>query len=390
MTNVKIGDEVIKIELDVFNGQHEDADGWDFMCQNTFGAVGLDDVLDGTREEKLDPAEDKKLCFLFLSKMKGNAVNVMRNGGKPTTLSGAYLKFKKNYAPERTMNKFQTVRKLISTPFKGGDVEKHLRELEQTKETIESMKVTMDDILVVSALVSLPNTPYGELKTQAVLKDDLTMEKLHGMVQDFDAHRSMEQENESEMNEIVALKAELQQTKAVVDNLRRTNTTEHNTKAFQLKNPHLVCINPNCKKRGHTIENCWAKGGGKEGQIPEWILEQQKERKYKANFIFDKVFGVNDDQNLMKPDLGMQINENVKSKKSKFYFQKKIAVDSGATRHMFSTFDEFYSKQNGSYNIKYPKGHFIQGALGDAKQVDGKGNTENVFIQCANDDVMKC
>ncbi|KAJ3832705.1 hypothetical protein F5878DRAFT_547765 [Lentinula raphanica] len=35
-------------------------------------------------------------------------------------------------------------------------------------------------------------------------------------------------------------------------------------------NPDLVCSNPNCKGRGHVIENCWKMGGGKQGQYPKW------------------------------------------------------------------------------------------------------------------------
>ncbi|KNZ81001.1 hypothetical protein J132_03295, partial [Termitomyces sp. J132] len=32
--------------------------------------------------------------------------------------------------------------------------------------------------------------------------------------------------------------------------------------------PKLVCVNLNCKCTGHAIENCYWKGGGKEGQFP--------------------------------------------------------------------------------------------------------------------------
>ena len=30
----------------------------------------------------------------------------------------------------------------------------------------------------------------------------------------------------------------------------------------------LVCINPNCRRTGHLIKNCYWRGGGKEGQFP--------------------------------------------------------------------------------------------------------------------------
>ncbi|THU81454.1 hypothetical protein K435DRAFT_693570, partial [Dendrothele bispora CBS 962.96] len=35
-------------------------------------------------------------------------------------------------------------------------------------------------------------------------------------------------------------------------------------------NPDLKCSNQNCKGIGHTIENCFKLGGGKQGQYPKW------------------------------------------------------------------------------------------------------------------------
>jgi hypothetical protein len=37
----------------------------------------------------------------------------------------------------------------------------------------------------------------------------------------------------------------------------------------KLRNPELKCTNPNCLKKGHTIQRCWAKGGGQEGKGPK-------------------------------------------------------------------------------------------------------------------------
>ena len=37
----------------------------------------------------------------------------------------------------------------------------------------------------------------------------------------------------------------------------------------KLRYPNLQCTNPNCLKKGHTIERCWAKGGGLEGKGPK-------------------------------------------------------------------------------------------------------------------------
>ncbi|THU84271.1 hypothetical protein K435DRAFT_687880, partial [Dendrothele bispora CBS 962.96] len=35
-------------------------------------------------------------------------------------------------------------------------------------------------------------------------------------------------------------------------------------------NPDLKCTNANCKGVGHTIDNCFKLGGGKQGQYPKW------------------------------------------------------------------------------------------------------------------------
>jgi hypothetical protein len=31
------------------------------------------------------------------------------------------------------------------------------------------------------------------------------------------------------------------------------------------------CLNPNCNKDSHTIDQCFAKGGGKEKDTPKWF-----------------------------------------------------------------------------------------------------------------------
>src|SRR5260221_873850 len=48
----------------------------------------------------------------------------------------------------------------------------------------------------------------------------------------------------------------------------KSSSSKHPQKSKKGKNrPH--CTNPKCKKIGHTIEKCWAEGGGSEGQRPE-------------------------------------------------------------------------------------------------------------------------
>ncbi|KAJ3794275.1 hypothetical protein GGU11DRAFT_690151, partial [Lentinula aff. detonsa] len=59
---------------------------------------------------------------------------------------------------------------------------------------------------------------------------------------------------------VSALQAEVDSLKALFIQNRSKGPT----------NPDLTCSNPHCKGRGHTIENCWKIGGGKQGQYPKW------------------------------------------------------------------------------------------------------------------------
>ena len=51
---------------------------------------------------------------------------------------------------------------------------------------------------------------------------------------------------------------------------------------------NIICINPVCKaanRVGHTIDNCFWPGGGKEGQWPEWWFKSRGMIKYPCWFI---------------------------------------------------------------------------------------------------------
>ncbi|EEB88899.1 hypothetical protein MPER_13074 [Moniliophthora perniciosa FA553] len=65
-----------------------------------------------------------------------------------------------------------------------------------------------------------------------------------------------------EKDKISALQAEIESLKALV--------AERKQRAK--KKSDVTCTNPNCKsKEGHSIDNCWALGGGKQGQYPPWF-----------------------------------------------------------------------------------------------------------------------
>jgi hypothetical protein len=43
----------------------------------------------------------------------------------------------------------------------------------------------------------------------------------------------------------------------------------------KLRFPDLTCTNPNCGKRGHTIDRCWRKGGSHKGRGPKSVRGQE-------------------------------------------------------------------------------------------------------------------
>jgi hypothetical protein len=59
----------------------------------------------------------------------------------------------------------------------------------------------------------------------------------------------------------------------------------------------LLCTNTNCGRRGHTIDQCWEKGGKKEGQAPEWWKKSSKGKKASANVAENKTAEGNEPDN---------------------------------------------------------------------------------------------
>ncbi|KAF9468433.1 hypothetical protein BDZ94DRAFT_1246785 [Collybia nuda] len=47
-----------------------------------------------------------------------------------------------------------------------------------------------------------------------------------------------------------------------------TAATALQTKTLQPPRNQMQCTNPNCGRKGHTIEYCYWKGGGREGKFP--------------------------------------------------------------------------------------------------------------------------
>ena len=88
---------------------------------------------------------------------------------------------------------------------------------------------------------------------------------------------------------------------------------------------HPCCTNLKCKKIGHTIENCWAEGGGSEGQCPAKTSGTQNGSGLQANDSPKKKDG--------KTDV-LLTQEFVTVARSDHTLSTKWIVDSGASSHI--------------------------------------------------------
>ncbi|KAF8240125.1 hypothetical protein L208DRAFT_1184097, partial [Tricholoma matsutake] len=112
----------------------------------------------------------------------------------------------------------------------------------------------------------------------------------------------------------------------------------------KLRNEHH-CTNPNCNMDGHTKDQCWEKGGGKEGQAPEWwktnkggkenkkglttINTVEKSDNETMNYVFT-IYGSSHKDN---ESFVLAITSDFHSKAHAIYQMGGIIIDSGATGH---------------------------------------------------------
>ena len=60
---------------------------------------------------------------------------------------------------------------------------------------------------------------------------------------------------------------------------KKTTTSNTEDAAYSAKDSKKSTTCDNCKKKGHTKEQCWKEGGGKAGQAPKWFLNKTKKGK---------------------------------------------------------------------------------------------------------------
>jgi hypothetical protein len=120
----------------------------------------------------------------------------------------------------------------------------------------------------------------------------------------------------------------------------------------------VLCTNtPNCGRRGHTKDQCWEKGGGKEGQAPDWWKKKAKDKKASANSAENETKEKDepDDYAMLAtiPDdeAAITCTSDFHSEAHTVSNKSRIIIDSGASRHFspdrskFLNYEEFVNQE---------------------------------------------
>ncbi|THU84776.1 hypothetical protein K435DRAFT_869920 [Dendrothele bispora CBS 962.96] len=122
-------------------------------------------------------------------------------------------------------------------------------------------------------------------------------------------------------------------------------------------NPNLKCTNPNCNRVGHTVENCFRKGGGKEGQYPSWW---KGKRENSTNATTSAANASASSSSIQTVSAHTTVSEDSDTEPTFFAmntsattpvqlpFPVRILADSGASNHFFKERSAFatYTPQN--------------------------------------------
>ncbi|KIN99809.1 hypothetical protein M404DRAFT_67770, partial [Pisolithus tinctorius Marx 270] len=89
----------------------------------------------------------------------------------------------------------------------------------------------------------------------------------------------------------------------------------------------------NCRKKGHTKDQCWEEGGGKAGQVPKWFQNKGKGKK-KEKGTGKAATAANEYTNTFDHVLlaGKSLNST----------EETILFDSGTSCHMSSYCSKFF------------------------------------------------
>ena len=162
-----------------------------------------------------------------------------------------------------------------------GNVRTHFDNMRTLREELAGLGTTISE-QDFSAIIlgSLPKS-YDQFlsavtATASVLKQELDPEDLMLAIVDEYDRRSTRQGSSKEKGTDVAFHA--------------GGTNNRGGRTTKKPNKDVECFN--CRKKGHKKADCWAKGGGKEGQGPKMKSKKEDPKKESANTVEDNEDGV--------------------------------------------------------------------------------------------------
>ena len=216
-----------------------------------------------------------------------------------------------------------------------GDMREHLTKMSEIKERLAEMNCPVTDELFVSyirtSLSLVPN--YQTLLTTL----------------NATAHESGRKLTSSNLiwhltEEANSLTLEDSINKSNAAMMAASSTTSSKGKGAKGKGKSkgklkVHCSNPNCDKDSHTFDQCFAKGGGKEKEAPEWFKKLAARKVASASaHVADN--GNDDDENYVMltyslPDdpTALIVTSDFKAEAHAISGEHGIILDSGASHH---------------------------------------------------------
>lgn len=276
-----------------------------------------------------ESADNKALTAIILSVENSQLIHVR----KAKSAKEAWDNLKKYHQKSTLSSKVRILKKICKSELKkGGDVEKHILEIREALEDLESMGYEVPKDIQMYLLLGSLNEDYDNIVTALDGRDEatLTIEEVTAKVmQEFD---KMKHSKDSVKNE-----SALQSSSRNFDkrNSGTKNNNNNNNKKKDLSN--IICYN--CKKAGHYATKCPSK--------------QSSAKEEKSN----------------EQRVQMAVNESQVAFSSSANYGSGWYIDSGASSHICKD-ESLISNLNPSIKEE------ITVANGEILKSEGRGDTQ--------------
>jgi hypothetical protein len=262
-------------------------------------------------------------------------------------------------------------RKLITASCReGADLRAHFDELKKVREDLASAGHKLDeDDFVTTLMSSLPVSYNGFLGTIA------------GMLRVSDSTKLTS-------TKLIQLVLEEHKRRTVLTSKQSADKTkDHALLASDKKDKKKIeCFN--CKKKGHKKADCWAKGGGKEGEGPS---EGSKPKK-KATTSAKVAEVVDDDDNgvwmaYLEEEQDDLLDHEEKDELESLDIVPVMSIDELSPSHHFylcHDFDPF------TYALGHDAVNAIEGPGGPANEDDDEDESYEDYLETLDDDEDDC